>query len=234
MKKIAAALAALMLSAGSWAALPALASDAENIAAQDSVRSVVEQSQRVKVKDEAYSIKMVGITFPVVTLENQKAADKINKTIEKDMQALLKMVMDYTIVGTVPTVGVTYEETYQSDEYWSVRLHQYYYADRAAHPTSYDYGYVFRLSDGKRLDLKDLAKEPRFKNRASRYTLPAMEQAVKLQTAEHEIPLYDFYTGLKEAPKEFYLDSFGNVHILFQQYEIAPYSSGIIDINLDE
>lgn len=43
---------------------------------------------------------------------------------------------------------------------------------------------------------------------------------------------YDF-KGLTALPKNYYLDEKGTIHFVFGQYEIAPYSSGIIDLPMN-
>ena len=63
------------------------------------------------------------------------------------------------------------------------------------------------------------------------------EKAFTLQKITNKLTLSDhvlstYFNGLTEDPKNFYLDKKGNIHFIFGQYEVAPYSSGIIDINM--
>ncbi len=228
-KTIMASLLAMVLVSSVAAAAPA--EPVQSVVQQNTVDARV-MAQPV-ISDGHYAADGAELTYPIISMANTKAQEKINREIQKDIQKLLGYVQECREDGTASSSGLKYEVTYLSAELLSIRMEQYFYMQGAAHPMSYDYGYVFRLSDGKALKLDELHKTSLLKDRAEHYKLPAVSRAVLKQTAQREIPLYAGFTGIKDAPEELYLDSEGHVHALFQRYDIAPYSSGLIDIDLD-
>ncbi len=96
----------------------------------------------------------------------------------------------------------------------------------AAHPSSYTYGLTFD-AEGNLVNLNQvLAKDK------SLYTVDNLKTAVYAQAKDKLYSGDTFSVEINKFPKEFYVDSDDNLHFLFQQYEIAPYAAGVIDIVL--
>lgn len=74
---------------------------------------------------------------------------------------------------------------------------------------------------------------PEFKDRASHYTPNNIRAAVYQKYGKY---LYGDPAALVniDKPQDYYIDTDGNVHVVFQEYDIAPYAAGILDVNLDK
>ena len=46
--------------------------------------------------------------------------------------------------------------------------------------------------------------------------------------------LYSRVVKLEEIPKDIYLDENKHIHVIVQTYVLAPYATGIIDVDLDK
>lgn len=117
-----------------------------------------------------------------------------------------------------------YTVTLNNGKYLSFLDEGYLYFDRAAHPTSWKTGVVFDMETGRRItNWRELVK-------------PGDEKALPCknhQQADLERQrLVDILQQPDGRSQNFYLDKKGNIHFIFGQYEVAPYSSGIIDINM--
>ena len=54
---------------------------------------------------------------------------------------------------------------------------------------------------------------------------------MKAYAKENNLMLYDDFKGLEKLPENFYFDENFHLHVIFQQYEVAPYAVGIIDLD---
>lgn len=109
------------------------------------------------------------------------------------------------------------------DDAVSILLPESTYYDRAAHPTTHVRCLNF---DGKgnvisRADiLKKVETNP-----------DEMKNKIFEQTKARDIPIFDSSVlQLTEWPEEWYIGTDRTIYFIFQQYEIAPYSSGWIEI----
>ncbi len=105
--------------------------------------------------------------------------------------------------------------------------------EHAAHPTTAVKGYIFSLTEGRQLTLKDFDKTSAAINLPDAYSLASINQAITRQFATKGITPLPEFKGPKDRPSEIYLDTNMHLHALLQPMEIAPYAAGVIDIDLD-
>ena len=105
----------------------------------------------------------------------------------------------------------------------SILLPESIYYDRAAHPTTHVRCLNFD-GEGNLISREDILKKVE--------TNPVeMKNKIFEQTKAREIPIFDSSVfDLTEWPKEWYIGNNRTIYFIFQQYEIAPYSSGWIEI----
>ena len=114
--------------------------------------------------------------------------------------------------------------TLNDGKYLSFIDQGYIYFDKAAHPTSWKHGVTFDLETGEQLDWQDLVRP----EDAEFFTLDRIN--AKIFLSKYQLSTY--FEGLTELPKNYYLDENKVIHFIFGQYEIAPYSTGIVDISM--
>ncbi len=96
--------------------------------------------------------------------------------------------------------------------------------EKAAHPINYVKGITLDR-DGKRLTFSGL------KSMMPELTLEKLKKETAKQARKRNLPLFPNYT-ITEFPKEFYIGTNNHVYFIFQQYDIAPYSTGWIMIDM--
>ena len=169
---------------------------------------------------------VLSIHYPSITMTGNAGAAQLIAQYFADEQQQAKTFFDQQgTKGIKLTEEKTYTVTLNDGQYLSFLDEGYLYFDRAAHPTSWKTGVVFDMATGKRItNWRDLVKPGDEKY----FTLKKITN--KLTLSGHVLSTY--FNGLTEDPKNFYLDKNRNIHFVFGQYEVAPYSSGIIDINM--
>ena len=60
-----------------------------------------------------------------------------------------------------------------------------------------------------------------------------LEKKLRKKVKREKLFLFPESLPLKNLPDNFYWDKNLHVHFIFQQYEIAPYAVGIIDVDID-
>ena len=90
----------------------------------------------------------------------------------------------------------------------------------------------FNLSSGELMGLDYLVEVgDGFQNG---WLMERLEKKLREKVERKKIFLFEDALPLKELPETFYWDKKLHVHFVFQQYEIAPYAGGIIDVDIDE
>ena len=128
------------------------------------------------------------------------------------------------------TEGLSYKVVLNDGTYLSVLEKAYTYYKGAAHPMSGTIGATFDARTGKKLIWQDLVRP----EDESAFTLEAINAKIFASEYGRDGLLFRDFKGLKKLPRNYYLDGQQYIHFLFGQYEIAPYSSGIIDINMEK
>lgn len=98
------------------------------------------------------------------------------------------------------------------------------YPDRAAHPMSHAVTMNFD-GLGHKISIKDI------KEKMPGLTVEEVNRQIELQCREREIPLFADHE-VKKIPSSFYIGKDGHLYLLFEPYEIGPYSSGFIAIEM--
>ena len=114
--------------------------------------------------------------------------------------------------------------THNDGNYLSIVESGEIYFGRDAHPTHWKKGATFDVTTGKVVTWQEILKPGDEKY----FTIKKINQA--LFTSKYQISSY--FTGLTQLPENYYLDKAGNIHFLFGLYEVAPYSTGIVDLNM--
>lgn len=101
------------------------------------------------------------------------------------------------------------------------------YPDRAAHPMSYAVAMNFD-GLGHRITLKDMKKK------MENLTVEEVNRQIEIQCRERNIPLFEKYHTIRKLPDIFYIGKDSHLYLVFSPYEIGPYSSGFIAIDMGE
>lgn len=112
----------------------------------------------------------------------------------------------------------------------SIVLTESNYYKMAAHPATYRIALNFNVSSGELMDtgyLTDIGSgNPQF-------SLENVSRKLREHAAQKNLYLFPEALPLKKLPKNFYWDENLHVHLIFRQYEVAPYAMGIIDVDMD-
>lgn len=98
------------------------------------------------------------------------------------------------------------------------------YPDRAAHPMSRAVPMNFD-GLGHRVTLKDL------KQKMPNLTVEEVNRQIEIQCSEREIYLFPDHT-VRKLPDIFYIGKDSHLYLVFEPYEIGPYASGFIAIDM--
>lgn len=162
-----------------------------------------------------------------VDLQGDAAA---NQKISQYFAKVEQNSLDFFNKNSTGKMKITEERSYvvtlNDGKYISIIEQGYIYFDRAAHPSSWKNGATFDARTGEKLDWKDLVQP----KDAKAFTLDNINRAITLSNYK----LSNYFNGLTTLPTNYYLDSKRNIHFIFGQYEVAPYSTGIVDINMDK
>lgn len=105
--------------------------------------------------------------------------------------------------------------------YTSVVLIESHYFRNAAHPMTYTKGYTFD-SQGKQVPREAFLPD---------LTADEVWALTEKQCREKGIPLFSFPEA-RRIPSEYYLGKDRHLYLIYQLYDIAPYSSGFITVDM--
>ena len=162
--------------------------------------------------------------YPEVTTSSAIVNAKINQRIREEIKNFIASAREPNPSVTATT---SYEIPYNGYKVLSVLLTEYVNYENSAHPLTYMRALNFDVKSGKPINTVDLKK---FSKKISPKDLTRKLKA----HAEHEgIALYPEFKELEKLPDDFYFDEKFHLHFIFQQYEVAPYAAGIIDVDVD-
>ena len=113
----------------------------------------------------------------------------------------------------------------------SIILTESIYCKGAAHPATYRRALNFNVVTGDKMNLGYLTDIGDGSN--PHFSLDNISKKLREYAEREGIQLFDEALPLKNLPETFYFDENLHVHFIFQQYEIAPYAVGIIDLDMD-
>ena len=178
-----------------------------------------------------------NLRYPVVKTGNPAIDDKINVAIIAEVDRFSTGIYqnaafnDYKVGGIYTNYEIACNQA-GNTVILSVLLTESSYYEKAAHPSTYLRALNFNLSNGEIMDiiyLTDIGEgvpESQFIER--------LEQKLVQKVKYERLFIFPDSIPLKKLPDNFYWDENLHVHFIFQQYEIAPYAIGIIDIDIDE
>lgn len=182
-----------------------------------------------KTVDLAENYNGVTLSVPAVELENKAAEQKINKAIYAKIEDAKEFVEKHKDMKM--ELGSYYEVLRDDDKYLTIYLNCSFYPDRAAHPSHMSYGMVFDKKTGKQLPLSHFVQLP---------SLNRMKQFVKygyfdLEAADgSKLPYNDKIFGLEYISDQYLLDDTDNIRLLYQRYDLGPYSAGNTYVAIDK
>ena len=175
-------------------------------------------SLAAEIHDEQYKTGVYTLSFPqIINNKNLQVQDKINHDIQ-----LFLMKFTQPDGNVKPVEGnLTYQVHYLGDDFVSIEFIAYTFWG-GAHGQSISTGFNYDLRTGEELKFTK-----RFDYRPS-----DINQAIFNRCTKNNIPLFEDFNGISLYPNNFYLTSPTTPVVIFQQYDIAPYSSGIIKVEL--
>lgn len=195
---------------------------AGSVALAASPAAVTDTQQYVLTRADGSSLT---VKYPSITVPGNQAASQLITQYFIDEQAKAAAFFNKEAIdGMKMTEEKSYVVTLNNGKYLSFIDQGYIYYDRAAHPTSWKNGVTFDVETGKRVEWQDIIRP----EDAKAFYLKNINEQIFLS----KYVLSSYFKGLTELPKNYYLDKNQTIHFIFNQYEIAPYSSGIIDINM--
>lgn len=191
---------------------------------------VVEKS--IEENTDKYDVK---IKYPMVVGDKKEVVEKINKTIEdytlewlNDLKLLVQEYSkNYEEAGAKMPKMEAYSlfESFNTDEVISLPVNYYQYTG-GAHGLTTKVSYNYDLKSGKEIKLKDLFKEG-FDYKS------IIDKKVREDIAKEKDIYFEngaLFKGVNEN-QAYYFNKDGII-VYFQQYEIAPYSSGIREFKI--
>ena len=113
---------------------------------------------------------------------------------------------------------------YTGEDAKSFILTESLFYKHAAHPTTYAKGMTFD-AEGRPITREEILKK------VSAKTPAEIRKLVFEQTTAQNIMIFEEAAEkLTDWPQEFYIAADGTIYFIFQQYEIAPYAAGFIEI----
>lgn len=182
------------------------------------------------VDEGTISLSYIEGVYPAVYSRNSIADAKVNTEIEKVVSNFEDSIRRENLKGSGDEVKgyVNYDVKANKRGIFSVIISTSTMYKGAAHPSTYYTGLSFD-KQGNRIYLNNILEDDKLSGRND-YTVDNLKAAVLDQASDkifNDPPL-----NITKFPKEFYVDSKRNLHVLFQPYDIAPYAAGLIDINL--
>lgn len=191
---------------------------------------VVYAQNGLAIWDQIIEKESLAIHYPKIHLaDHGDEARRMNRYFRKRAKSSMKNYEKATLPDAKLTSHVNYLLSYHGDQFLSFREYGYDYFERAAHPTSWELGVTFSIETGRPVSWQEvLAAEGK-----KAYTLKEINRRLFASSYGKAHAFYYDFKGLTALPKNYYLDEKGTIHFVFGQYEIAPYSSGIIDLPMN-
>ena len=168
------------------------------------------------IEEYKYQKGAFDLSFPHFSgMNNIMAQAKINEDIEA---MIAKFIEDNN--NTITSTALTkYKVQYLSQERVSFTVTRYTYTG-GAHGSSFMEAYTYDLRTGVRYSFSDLFQC----DSAARADI---NKQIMSEIKKREIPTFGPFRGISDSPS-FYIGDNGQPVIFFQQYEIGPYSVGIL------
>lgn len=166
-------------------------------------------------------------TYPTISTSNTLISSLINEKIREEVKELFNAVKqpDNSITATM-----SYEIPCDKNFILSIILTEYTYSEGAAHPLTFKRALNFDTRTGKLIGIDNIKKISREYAKVD-YTPKGITRKLKAYAEREGISLYADFKELEKLPENFYFDENFHLHFIFQQYDVAPYAAGIIDLD---
>ena len=177
------------------------------------------------------------LIYPVVHVADSEIENKINEEICCEILGFIRRIQEFEENNGFEALDVRTSYEIGSNEagntiILSILITESSYFKGAAHPSTYLRTLNFNLASGELMGLDYLIEVG--DGFQDGYLLERLNQKLRGKVEREEIFLFEDALPLKKLPETFYWDKNLHVHFLFNQYEIAPYAAGIIDVDIDE
>ena len=200
---------------------------------------ITADTKEMQIKNE---ILQLDVKIPQLSgLKNKKFQKQFNKTLLKEAKARIKKVTHdaeiynkQMLEDALTPLKFEYVESFvlikSPSSYASLAFLKYEYSG-GAHGLSHQSYLTFDLNNSSIVTLKGLFKEGVDYKKL-------IDQAIRLQLKERTEKGEYFFTGAAgfngiKDNQEFYINTEGQLVIVFNVYEIAPYAAGVIEFTLD-
>lgn len=176
------------------------------------------------------------LIYPVVHTGDAAIDDKINGKIQMEIQSFIKglhYAAQYDgqrVAGAYTNYEVACNQA-GNTVILSLLITESSYFEGAAHPSTYKHALNFNVGSGTLMGLDYLTNVG--EGISVDEIKARVERALIRQCERDGLKLFDDALPLKQLPEYFYWDANLHVHFIFQQYEVAPYAAGIIDVDID-
>ena len=176
------------------------------------------------------------LIYPVVNTGDAAIDQKINRKIQEKLMGFIKGVHydaqyhDRKVLDARTSYEVCSNQA-GNTVILSIVMTESKYLEGAAHPATWKHALNFNTSSGELMGLDYLTEVG--EGLREGYLLERLEQKLREKCERENLFLFDDALPLKQLPETFYWDENLHVHFIFQQYEIAPYAAGIIDVDID-
>ncbi len=168
-----------------------------------------------------------NFVYPTVNTSNTFVNTAINEKIREEVKNFFDAVKQ---PDTSITATMSYEIPCDKNNILSIILTEYTYSEGAAHPLTFKRAINFDTRTGKMIKLDDLKRISREYAKAD-YSAKGITRKLKDYAKREGIYLYNDFKELEKLPENFYFDENFHLHFIFQQYDVAPYAAGIIDLD---
>lgn len=176
------------------------------------------------------------LIYPVVQTGDAAVDKKINAAITAEIDRFVTGIHreaqtnDLEIGGIQTNYNVACNQA-GNTVILSIVLTESSYFKMAAHPSTFMHALNFNLTSGELMDLSYLTDIG--SGVSEQEILRRVEKALIAKRDREDLFLFGDALPLKQLPENFYWDENLHVHFIFQQYEVAPYAVGIIDVDID-
>lgn len=185
--------------------------------------------------DEGHYLGKPDIVYPIIVTDNATADGIINRQIRAEVAGFVQAVeREFGTDGTIVALGVQYEIACNNPGLLSIILTEHELLKDAAHPLGARRTLNFNSETGVRLTVESLSEIAKYDaNGESGYSPSALTRKLRAKAEQENITLYGDFQQLNKTPENFYFDENLHVHFIFQEYEVAPYVAGFIDLDAD-
>ena len=170
----------------------------------------------------------MNVNIPVSKDENLLKRARINAAVEVETARFTKAIEKRNEVWkTSGWVNWQSAMDRKDSPVTSFLLIESSYPDRAAHPMSYAVPMNFD-GLGHRITLQDMKKK------MPNLTVEEVNRQIEIQCRKRNIPIFEKYHTVRKLPDVFYIGKDSHLYLVFPPYEIGPYSSGFIAIDMGE